>query len=1392
MGRLTHTVSGSIATVRSPAVAPIESLKVHFSPIQEGTGDPSPSNVRPITGWTGVTGYKSGKNLAHCIGWSAWSLNSVSDNRAIKNTYGTTLNTTDFVGQDGAVVITQTDHPSSEDSSIERQSYRNGYVCIVPDNLKFGRAYNISFKVTNIISNPLNVSISNFKLYSPLGSQYSVALVNDNKICFNNFIYSQNTSRPGCTTIDIRICGMSCTISEFMVCDATDFNYDYEPYSEEIIPVTFPAVGKNLFDKNSTPFQTGKYISDVISGVPQYTTNSNYNVYKIPIKSSTTYTFGPIKGGNGAIWGTMQKAQNIMSRYEFNNGGNEGTTHTFTSYSGDGYLLLSVAINGAYKCDDILQLEEGSSATEYEAFDNTVYGGYVDLVTGDIVAEYGSYIFTGDSADGIAYKNDLTHDGIVHHQFNTKIFDRIVENTSSAYTYSNIARCTGSSYWANDLLFYVGTPSSQVSLYIKESLCEPTAESFNAWLSEHNVHFVYKLATPQLIATLTPQELATFKGYSNFWSNAGDVDVTYQVVESSEMTKERQKIFAGNAPSIHTASGSVANFEMKPGLNRNLKSCKVGFLPVQEGSGDPFPPINQNGSIVGVDNTHNESELSSFKIHFSPIQSGSGDPSPTNVRPITGWTGVTGYKGGKSLLPFLKDSMSTAIDYNGYSGWQSKQYIDKSLKGAKVTYSAYIDATSVASGSGDNCVAIWAQDSNGTYILAESRGNVIQPGNSGWSKVTLIIPVDTDWITFGLTLKTNGAASNPMVELGTEQTSYEAYSAPTSYPVSWESQGTVYGGYVDLVSGEVVRTHGIVDLGALSWNKDSNRSGVFYAYNSGQYINNSEVISDRYKSLNNYVSTSDDKYISAYTSYGGGKLFIRDTDYSAVTVSEFATALSGSLAVYKLQIPVVVTTLTPTQIALATGKSSYWSNADSVTVGTAGNVRPINGWGGVNIHSSGKNLLNVNRPYGTPNPTTLLVPKRIMDTEHCYVGSHPDGYYASYYSSGSVSNGVITASSFPNNSYGLGFPVSIKGGQKYVFNVNSDDGILIGTSYYDRNWNFIKNGGDIYQSMLPNKVLTTPDNAAYILIVFRSATNETYVYTNASFELGENGTSYEPYSGNVYSVEFPVQGKNLLDVSNMTHGSYNIGSIPNILEPNTTYTFSVNGNTSKMYRLFATTEDFNTGVNYAISLNASYINKTSNLSFRTFTTPANIKDYPYLALAGNDSSAGNVPINDIKPQVELGSSATSYEPYDNSIFGGYVNLVTGEVWKTYNNIDLGDYTWNIYGSGSTKFFYITGFSKDKESGRIICASYPSNGITTANTNEGISANGNVIRFRWSEYSNYTVSELKAVLTGVNTVYELATPQLVTTLTPTQIQALKGTNNILSDANGIIEVKYWSH
>lgn len=66
------TASGSIAHFEDGAEADAKSVIAHIEPVQEGSGVPSPDNVRPISGWTGCNVTRTGKNL---LSTSSISLN---------------------------------------------------------------------------------------------------------------------------------------------------------------------------------------------------------------------------------------------------------------------------------------------------------------------------------------------------------------------------------------------------------------------------------------------------------------------------------------------------------------------------------------------------------------------------------------------------------------------------------------------------------------------------------------------------------------------------------------------------------------------------------------------------------------------------------------------------------------------------------------------------------------------------------------------------------------------------------------------------------------------------------------------------------------------------------------------------------------------------------------------------------------------------------------------------------------------------------------------------------------------------------------------------------------------------------------------------------------------
>lgn len=72
---ITDTASGSIASFSDGADGvSMRSVKVAITPVQSGSGDPSPDNVRPISGWTGANVSVTGINV-----WDEeWELGSIS------------------------------------------------------------------------------------------------------------------------------------------------------------------------------------------------------------------------------------------------------------------------------------------------------------------------------------------------------------------------------------------------------------------------------------------------------------------------------------------------------------------------------------------------------------------------------------------------------------------------------------------------------------------------------------------------------------------------------------------------------------------------------------------------------------------------------------------------------------------------------------------------------------------------------------------------------------------------------------------------------------------------------------------------------------------------------------------------------------------------------------------------------------------------------------------------------------------------------------------------------------------------------------------------------------------------------------------------------------------
>ena len=211
------------------------------------------------------------------------------------------------------------------------------------------------------------------------------------------------------------------------------------------------------------------------------------------------------------------------------------------------------------------------------------------------------------------------------------------------------------------------------------------------------------------------------------------------------------------------------------------------------------------------------------KVEFGPIQAGSGDPSPTNVRPITGWTGLTVWRTGKNLLTVsniienktIVDSQDgepiNTIDSSASNIIRNACWV-KSGVTYKLSYT--VSGTPGSSNARSACIT-----KDGVNVIQALRIQSFSTGNHAQN----IIPSTDGYLWIAV----DKATTDIQFELGSSESTYEPYSG-TSYPVTFPAEaGTVYGGTVDLVSGvlEVDRVKVTLD-GSSYWGNPTTTGGV--------------------------------------------------------------------------------------------------------------------------------------------------------------------------------------------------------------------------------------------------------------------------------------------------------------------------------------------------------------------------------------------------------------------------------------------------------------------------------------------------------------------------------------------------------------------------------------
>ena len=301
-----------------------------------------------------------------------------------------------------------------------------------------------------------------------------------------------------------------------------------------------------------------------------------------------------------------------------------------------------------------------------------------------------------------------------------------------------------------------------------------------------------------------------------FYTNSGTGtflkgnDVTY---DNINLLESRRRILL-NTPHIETVSDTVASF--KTDVPANLKECK---------------------------------------IHFTPIQEGEGDPSPENIRPIHGWDGVTVTACGKNLFDFSAIKWTNGYYLGNITSCDGKAKSAGSYMVSEFVPCPYLANQTVTIGFMANAGA--QNYASCCFYTDANEDSYIEDAfiTYGRRATGLTVPSNAKYIRFSMLRL--ASTKSQWFGLKSQIDSYEPYTATT---ITIPFPQTIYGGYVDLVKGEVVEEWEDITLDSLNWNLSTTTKRARYTYGYLYITPESTVvpqaIAEKYKAVpaNYYVT----------------------------------------------------------------------------------------------------------------------------------------------------------------------------------------------------------------------------------------------------------------------------------------------------------------------------------------------------------------------------------------------------------------------------------------------------------------------------------------------------------------------------------------------------------
>ncbi len=314
--------------------------------------------------------------------------------------------------------------------------------------------------------------------------------------------------------------------------------------------------------------------------------------------------------------------------------------------------------------------------------------------------------------------------------------------------------------------------------------------------------------------------------------------------------------------------------------------------------------------------------VKALTVNITPVQSSSGDPSPTNVRPISGWTGAEITKTGDNLLDRFCEKESGYYDDNGdYHESTESFYTNPFIPvKANTSYVFLLPYFSLVS-------RFYFYDETKAFI---SRTPGTSNGIFPYFK-SITTPINCAYVRFQGREQGSWDSPDPyfnsmMFSEGSVAPTYEDFGGYIQF--SWQSEaGTVYGGKLtDNGDGTwtLQVTHEMFDAAYLTWNAQSANTTT-WLHSTTDFMTNGVDYAEKYVQwtgaikdipLNNFhVSSTSGVYVNTGD----------NTDASNKPTGKFVLKYKSSA----LPDPI---TLTADSVKTFLGTNNIWADCGDTTV----------------------------------------------------------------------------------------------------------------------------------------------------------------------------------------------------------------------------------------------------------------------------------------------------------------------------------------------------------------------------------------------------------------------------------------------------------------------------